>query len=62
MVRSALLRTPAATPNAVAGFWASLMAVRLAKLTSPANANVNCPFGRTGTAERCADVDGLVDG
>jgi hypothetical protein len=31
-------------------------------LTSPANANVNCPFGRTGTAERCADVDGLVDG
>jgi hypothetical protein len=57
-----LLRTPAATPNALAGFSASLTAVRLAKLTSPANAKVNCPLGRAGTAGRCADFDGLVAG
>src|SRR5262249_55806039 len=62
MVKSAFLRTPAATPKAVAGFSASRVAVRLAKLTSPANANVNSPLGRAGAAGRCADADGLVGG
>ena len=34
----------------------------MAKLTSPANANVNSPLGRAGTAGRCLDVDGVVVG